>query len=62
METHEAGALPYTYWTVHSNHTIEETKGGVIEEALVSIYVNGQELATVMCSPIDQEALALGFL
>ncbi|RPJ02603.1 MAG: formate dehydrogenase accessory sulfurtransferase FdhD, partial [Chloroflexi bacterium] len=25
-------------------------------------YVNGQELATMMCSPVDQEALALGFL
>jgi FdhD protein len=24
--------------------------------------VNGQELATVMCSPLDQEALAVGFL
>ena len=38
------------------------TEGGVIEETLLDIYVNGQELATVMCSPLDQEALALGFL
>jgi FdhD protein len=38
------------------------TDGGVIEESLLSLYVNGQELATMMCSPIDQEALALGFL
>jgi FdhD protein len=62
METHEAGALPYTYWTVDHNHDAQLTAGGVIEESLVSIYVNGQELATVMCSPIDQEALAIGFL
>jgi FdhD protein len=34
----------------------------VIEEALVSIYLNGQELATIMCTPRDQIALALGFL
>jgi len=34
----------------------------VIEEALVTIFVNGRELATIMCTPRDQEALALGFL
>lgn len=34
----------------------------VIEEALVSIYVNGRELATIMCTPRDQVALAVGFL
>lgn len=55
------GALPYTYWTVNQDHA-EQTEGGVIEEALISIYVNGHELATVMCSPLDQEALAVGFL
>lgn len=55
------GALPFTYWTVESD-SIEATEGGVIEESLLSLFVNGQELATMMCSPIDQEALALGFL
>jgi FdhD protein len=34
----------------------------VIEEALVTIYLNGQELATIMCTPSDQVALAVGFL
>lgn len=34
----------------------------VIEEALVTIYVNGVELATIMSTPRDQEQLALGFL
>jgi FdhD protein len=34
----------------------------VIEEALVTIYLNGVELATIMCTPRDQVALALGFL
>lgn len=58
----DKGAVPYTYWQVdHQQHT-EPVDGGVIEETLVSLYVNGQELATVMCSPLDQEALALGFL
>ena len=32
------------------------------KEAPLSIYVNGIELATVMCTPEQQEALALGFL
>lgn len=57
----ELGAVPYIYWTIDLEKTVL-TKGGVIEESLVSIFVNGQELATVMCSPLDQEALALGFL
>jgi FdhD protein len=34
----------------------------VIEEALVTIYANGREMATIMCTPRDQEALALGLL
>ncbi len=55
------GALPYQYWVVQDTHA-ELVDGGLIDEALVSIYVNGQELATIMCSPLDQEALALGFL
>ncbi len=57
----EKGALPYSYWTVQDTQA-ELTDGGLIDETLVSFYVNGQELATVMCSPIDEEALALGFL
>lgn len=61
VDKHEPGAIPYRYWTV-SDHHVEMTEGGVIEESLVTIYVNGQELATVMCSPLEQEALALGFL
>ena len=60
MDT-EPGALPHTYWTVDHGGA-EIVDGGVIEESLLSIFVNGQELATVMCSPLDQEALALGFL
>ncbi|MGD2057462.1 MAG: formate dehydrogenase accessory sulfurtransferase FdhD [Anaerolineales bacterium] len=36
--------------------------GEVIEETLISIYVNGQELATLMATPREQKELALGFL
>jgi FdhD protein len=34
----------------------------VIEEGFVTIFVNGQELATLMCTPRDPLQLALGFL
>lgn len=34
----------------------------VTEEALVRIHVNGQELAAFMCTPHEQDELALGFL
>ncbi|MCZ7542602.1 MAG: formate dehydrogenase accessory sulfurtransferase FdhD [Anaerolineae bacterium] len=31
-------------------------------EAMVTVFVNGVELVNLMCTPVDQEALALGFL
>lgn len=40
----------------------QEVQDEVIDESLVSIYVNGRELATIMCTPREQEMLALGFL
>ncbi len=61
MDKHEPGAVPHRYRMI-KNGKLEIVDGGVVEEALVTIYINGQELATLMCSPLDQEALALGFL
>jgi FdhD protein len=58
---YEPGSMPYTGWSIKSGQA-KVVEGGLIEEILLSLYVNGQELATLMCSPIDQEALALGFL
>lgn len=55
------GAKPYTYQVVEGD-SVTAVDGGVIDERLVTIYVNGQELATVMCSPLQLEALAVGFL
>ncbi len=34
----------------------------VIEEGFITIFVNGQELATLMCTPRDPLQMALGFL
>lgn len=36
--------------------------GQVIEEAPLTIYVNGHELVTILCTPRQQDLLALGFL
>ncbi|MBK8019925.1 MAG: formate dehydrogenase accessory sulfurtransferase FdhD [Chloroflexi bacterium] len=61
MAEYHPGAAPCDYW-LWQEGSAELTRGGIIEESLVTLYVNGQDLATVMCSPLDQEALALGFL
>lgn len=61
MDAHEPGTIPHPYWQVHDD-SAEIIDAKLIEEVLVSIYVNAQELATIMCSPLDEEALALGFL
>jgi FdhD protein len=36
--------------------------GAVVREAMVRLFVNGQELASLMCSPVELDLLALGFL
>ena len=59
------GARSWTYWAVKVegiSNSAEIVEGGLPEEALVSLFLNGQELATLMCSPIDLAALAIGFL
>lgn len=57
----EPGALRHPYWVVEDGRS-KFVDGGIIEESLLTIYVNLEEVATIMCSPLDQEALALGFL
>ncbi len=58
----EAGTLPAVYTVAKRDGTVEQVHGEIIDEKLVTLFVNGQELATMMCSPRDQQALALGFL
>jgi FdhD protein len=43
-------------------HVWTPVEAEVIEEALVTIFVNGHELATIMSTPLEQDYLALGFL
>src|SRR3990170_2268993 len=63
----DGGAVPanwhkYRQGDSSSRPSWSPVRAEVIEEALVTIYLNGQELATIMCTPRDQTALALGFL
>lgn len=54
------GAIPTVYHVFDG--TWRPMSGPVIEEALVSIHVNGQELATIAATPIHLDWLAIGFL
>ncbi len=55
------GIHPVTY-TLYKGSESTLIQDGVIEEAMVCISINGRELATFMCSPIELKDLALGFL
>lgn len=61
MSRQMAGAKPLSYQVVEGG-AVRRVAGGVIDEQLLSIYVNGQSLATMMCSPLQLEALTVGFL
>jgi FdhD protein len=46
----------------YSQAGLEEVPGSVITEMPVSLTVNGEAWLSFMCTPIDLEALAIGFL
>ena len=54
------GAQPYTYWEWRSGH-VRTVAGGLITETRLVLYLNGQLLVELMCSPVELEALAVGF-
>ncbi len=55
------GIKPTTYLETLDS-TLQSASGEVIDEAPLSLYINGQEWVTLMCTPIGLEDLALGFL
>jgi FdhD protein len=55
-----SGAVP-VQWDEFSRGW-QPVEAEVIEEALVTLYVNGQELVTIMATPRQLEAYGLGFL
>jgi FdhD protein len=60
MELPRAGTVQANWLEIgRSTGTVQ---GDVIEEALVTIYINGFELATIMCTPTELEPFGLGFI
>jgi len=52
---------PIRYFQYISNHS-EPTISEVIVETPVTLTVNGEDWLTFMCTPVDLEAMAVGFL
>jgi FdhD protein len=59
--TNKRGIYPTSYVSYKDDQT-GLVDDAVIEEGLVYIFVNGQELATFMCTPHYLDELALGFM
>jgi FdhD protein len=57
----KTGARDETIWRYEGGHWAQQALP-VIVEAPFSIAVNGQPLATLLCTPTDLRALAIGFL
>ena len=55
------GSQPVDYFSYEANHWTKTTSQ-VIVETSVSLIVNGDEWLSFMCTPIDLEAMAVGFL
>jgi FdhD protein len=59
---------PHTNWYYPSSYLLYELNGfhdvekAVVDERKVCIYLNGHELASIMCSAYNLEELAIGFL
>lgn len=57
-----SASIHSTTYVQYKGNSASLVENAVIEEALVCIFVNGQELATFMCTPHRLEELAVGFL
>jgi FdhD protein len=60
-ETNQAG-IRVTQYQILAGGTRSPVTGTIVDEAVVSIFANGQEIATMMATPRDQEYLAVGYL
>jgi FdhD protein len=56
------GAVPAQWQEYRKKGEWAQKDGEIIEEALISIYVNGIELTTIMGTPMEGDLLALGFM
>ena len=57
----KSATSPVRYLSVDGSKP-RDIEGEIVEEGLACISVNGDELATFMCTPFDLDKLALGFL
>ena len=55
------GAFAASYH-VYEHGQWSQVQSAIVEEVTLCVHVNGKELATYQCSPVDQEAMAIGFL
>ena len=55
------GSQP-TGYSLFKQDTVQAVEGAVIEEGRICIFLNGQELASIMCTPHHLDELAIGFL
>ncbi len=60
-EKSPAGVRPVTYIALGEGFA-QDVEGEVVDESQTCISVNGQELATFMCSPKALDRMAVGFL
>ncbi len=54
------GTAPFRYHRYDGDW--REVDAEVIEEGMITLFVNGRELVSLMCTPRDPLQLALGFL
>ncbi len=57
----DAGVKPVQYLSLGAGSP-KQIDGEVVDESLICISINGEELATFMCSPTDLKEMAVGFL
>lgn len=54
--------FPSASYLLYDHGGLRQVENAVVGERQVCIFLNGQELATLRCSPYDLQELALGFL
>jgi FdhD protein len=60
-ETNHSGVCAASYQE-YADGKWSSATGSIVEETVVSIFANGQEIATMMATPRHQEYLAIGYL
>jgi len=62
MEKGKVEAIQTYEVTQFKNNEFSESKQLISEEMPLTIYLNGKETTTMLCSPVDQKYLVIGFL